>query len=114
MSTQLEFAPSALARVEGTIHELHVVVVFSKTYCPFCKAVKRLLEELRARTKIVELDTVADGAAMQQALLARSGQRTVPNVFVNGEHLGGNEEVQTLHKAGKLVPKLQAAGALFT
>jgi glutaredoxin 3 len=48
---------------------------------------------LKVPAKIHELDVLPDGAAMQAALLELTGQRTVPNVFINGKHLGGNDKV---------------------
>lgn len=49
---------------------------------------------------------------MQDALEARDGQRTVPNIYIQQEHIGGNSEIQSLSKSGKLEPKLKAAGVL--
>jgi glutaredoxin 3 len=69
------------------------VTVFSKTYCPHCTATKALFAELKVPAKIHELDVLPDGGAMQDALLELTGQRTVPNVFINGKHLGGNDKV---------------------
>jgi glutaredoxin 3 len=51
---------------------------------------------------VLELDQRPDGAAIQQALLELTGQRTVPNVFVRGKHLGGNDATQQAHKTGSL------------
>lgn len=82
------------------------VVVFSKTYCPFCTRLKGLLGQLKADYKLLELDTEADGAAIQDELLSISGIRTVPNMFVGGKSLGGCDEVHQLHRQGKLVPLL--------
>ena len=42
-----------------------------------------------------------DGADIQDALLELSGQRTVPNVFVKGKHLGGNDDTQAAVKSGE-------------
>ena len=78
------------------------VVVFSKTFCPFCKTTKSLLEDLKIDAKIIELDEVDNGAAIQDALKEISGQRTVPNVFVKGEHLGGNDDTQSAAREGTL------------
>jgi glutaredoxin 3 len=79
------------------------VVVFSKTYCPFCRATKSLLiDNLKLNPKVIELDEVNNGAAIQDALLGLSGQRTVPNVFIKGEHLGGNDVTQAAAASGKL------------
>jgi glutaredoxin 3 len=78
------------------------VVVFSKTFCPFCKATKSLMEDLKIDAKIIELDEIDNGAAIQDALKDLTGQRTVPNVFIKGQHLGGNDVTQAAAKSGKL------------
>lgn len=49
---------------------------------------------------------MADGADIQAELLAMTGQRTVPSVFVNGEHIGGNDDTQAAIKSGTLQAKL--------
>jgi glutaredoxin 3 len=41
------------------------VVVFSKTYCPYCKKAKELFKELKANADVIELDTLDDGDAIQ-------------------------------------------------
>jgi glutaredoxin 3 len=96
--------------VKGALAEQSVVVVFSKTYCGFCAAVKRLFERLGIPYTAFELDLLPLGAAMQRVLAEMTGQRTVPSVWVRGQHLGGNDRVQELHRAGRLLPLLDAAG----
>ena len=78
------------------------VVVFSKTYCPYCTATKGLLQDLKINAKVIELDEVPNGSQIQAALLDLSGQRTVPNVFIKGTHLGGNDDTQAAARTGKL------------
>lgn len=78
------------------------VVVFSKSYCPYCKFTKNTLNGMKIDAKVIELDQVDGGDDIQRALMAISGQRTVPNVFVKGEHLGGNDDTQAAAKNGKL------------
>uniref|UniRef100_A0A0D9YV16 Glutaredoxin domain-containing protein n=1 Tax=Oryza glumipatula TaxID=40148 RepID=A0A0D9YV16_9ORYZ len=90
------------------------VVVFSKTYCPFCARVKRLLAELAAGYKAVELDVESDGSELQSALADWTGQRTVPCVFIKGKHIGGCDDTMAMHKGGNLVPLLTEAGAIAT
>jgi glutaredoxin 3 len=85
----------------------HDVVVFSKTYCPFCTATKGLLQDLSIKAKVIELDEVPNGSQIQAALLDLSGQRTVPNVFVKGGHLGGNDDTQAAARTGKLQEMLK-------
>lgn len=52
--------------------------------------------------KAIELDEIDNGDAIQAALLESSGQRTVPNVFIKGQHVGGNDDTQAAAKSGKL------------
>ncbi|CAK9154620.1 unnamed protein product [Ilex paraguariensis] len=88
------------------------VVVFSKTYCPFCVSVKKLLTELGASFKAIELDTETDGSEIQSALREWTGQGTVPNVFIAGKHIGGCDATTAMHKGGNLMPLLNEAGAV--
>ncbi|TVY76662.1 Glutaredoxin [Fusarium oxysporum f. sp. cubense] len=88
------------------------VVVFSKSYCPYCKQTKKTLDELNAEYELLELDEVPDGSALQDALEQISGQRTVPNVYIKQQHIGGNSDVQSLKSGGKLASLLKEAGAL--
>ncbi|XP_041003778.1 glutaredoxin-like [Juglans microcarpa x Juglans regia] len=88
------------------------VVVFSKSYCPFCVTVKQLLTQLGATFKAIELDTESDGKEIQAALAEWTEQKTVPNVFIGGNHIGGCDKTTALHKEGKLIPLLTEAGAL--
>ncbi|KAL3748208.1 hypothetical protein ACJRO7_009443 [Eucalyptus globulus] len=90
------------------------VVVFSKTYCGYCQRVKRLLTQLGVSYKVVELDKEGDGDVVQSALADWTGLRTVPNVFIGGNHIGGCDSVTEKHQAGQLVPLLRSAGAVKT
>ncbi|XP_031090509.1 glutaredoxin [Ipomoea triloba] len=92
----------------------HPAVVFSKTYCGYCTRVKNLLNQLGAAYKLIELDQENDGDAIQQALLEWTGQRTVPNVFIGGKHVGGCDKTLEKHQQGQLVPMLTEAGAITT
>lgn len=78
------------------------VTVFSKTYCPYCSSTKALFDSMNVDYTAIELDIRDDGAAIQQALLEKTGQRTVPNTFVGKEWVGGNDKVQAAAKDGKL------------
>lgn len=85
------------------------VTVFTKKGCPYCSALKQLFETLGVpytEHTISEMDNYGDLVA---ALERRTGQTTAPNVFINSQHIGGNEETQNLHKEGKLLPLLEAA-----
>lgn len=47
-----------------------------------------------------------NGAQIQRELLTMTGQRTVPSVFVNGRHLGGNDDTQEAYRTGALTTML--------
>ncbi len=88
------------------------VMVFSKSFCPFCVNVKKLLDDLGAAYKAIELDAESDGKEIQAALAEWTGQKTVPNVFIGGKHIGGCDATTNLHKEGKLLPILKESGAI--
>ncbi|XP_039653277.1 thioredoxin reductase 3 [Perca fluviatilis] len=78
------------------------VMVFSKSYCPFCIKVKDLFKELQVDCNVVELDLIEDGTNYQEMLLEMTGQKTVPNVFINKTHVGGCDNTMKAHKDGSL------------
>merc|ERR1711877_72021 len=95
---------------QGAGHHRQQLAVFSKSYCPYCKATKSLLSELGAKPYILELDQVDDGADIQDALQEMTKQRSVPNVFINKQHMGGNSDLQA--KKSELPQLLKDAKAI--
>ncbi|GJQ12587.1 hypothetical protein GpartN1_g4378.t1 [Galdieria partita] len=96
----------AMMRVQQLISSAFVVV-FSKSWCPFCDRVKHIFRTLGVSIKVVELNEEKDGSAMQTALYELTRQRTVPNVFINGQHLGGCDQVMELERKGALKKLLE-------
>ena len=80
----------------------HQVVVWSKSYCPHCSSVKNLLQNSVTDVQIFELDRMPNGTAIQDELYNMTKQRTVPNVFIKNQYVGGNDDCQQLHRTGKL------------
>ncbi|KAJ3777122.1 hypothetical protein FB446DRAFT_718732 [Lentinula raphanica] len=76
--------PTIKELVESAISE-NPVTVFSKTTCPFCTATKSLFSNKfpNVPVKVLELDLREDGPAIQAYLAQKTGQQTVPNVFVS-------------------------------
>ena len=94
-----------------SILSLQKVVVFSKSWCPFCIEANELLQSLGGdEVAVIQLDQRRDGSSIQSELASLTGRRTVPNVFIGGENVGGCDDVKALHRRGKLVKKLQQAG----
>ena len=86
------------------------VLVYSKSYCPFAAQAKQLLKDGGVEAKIYELDQMPNGGEIQQGLLDITGQRTVPNIFINGKHIGGCSEIEACHAKGELKTRLAEAG----
>ncbi|KAL0440990.1 UNVERIFIED_CONTAM: Glutaredoxin-C1 [Sesamum radiatum] len=101
----------ALAKAKQLVSS-NPVVVFSKTYCGYCNKVKQLFSQLKVTYEVIELDEESDGDEVQTALAEWTGQRTVPNVFINGKHIGGSDAVVAKHQQGELVSLLAEAGAI--
>jgi glutaredoxin 3 len=81
------------------------VVLYTTRTCPFCVRAKQLL-----RNKSIEFDDIDVGNAPEQraTLTARTGSRTVPQVFINDEFVGGCDELFALERSGQLDRLLQA------
>lgn len=83
------------------------VKIYTTTYCPYCVRAKALLK--RKGLEFEEIDVTDDGDARARMVELTGGRRTVPQIFVDGEPLGGYDELARLDKAGKL--DLMLAGA---
>ncbi|KAL2340504.1 hypothetical protein Fmac_008444 [Flemingia macrophylla] len=91
--------------VDETISS-HKIVIFSKTYCPYCKRAKAVFKELNQVPYVVELDEREDGSKIQDIMTNIVGRRTVPQVFINGKHLGGSDETVEAYESGQLAKLL--------
>ena len=96
---------TAQALIRDSVEQSEVVL-FCKTTCPFCLKSKQTLTSMSVPFESLELDTMGEGADIQAELLAMTGQRTVPNIFVKGEHLGGNDDLQAAAQSGRLAELL--------
>ncbi|KAJ0040314.1 hypothetical protein Pint_28358 [Pistacia integerrima] len=99
--TRTEADSSAAAFVQNSIFS-NRIVIFSKSYCPYCLRAKRIFAELHEQPLVVELDLRDDGAQIQYVLLDLVGRRTVPQVFVNGKHVGGSDDLKAAVVSGQL------------
>merc|ERR1712053_14568 len=105
-TTMVQAAGGSLKeQIEAEIKDTKVLV-YSKSYCPYAGATKDLLKTKGIDAKIIELDKVDNGAQIQSPLKDITGQGTVPNVFINGNHIGGNSDMQALEQKGELQKKV--------
>ncbi|KAI7753934.1 hypothetical protein M8C21_033133 [Ambrosia artemisiifolia] len=98
-------ASSSVNFVKKTVSS-HPIVIFSKSYCPYCKRAKGVFKELNVKPYVLELDDREDGSKIQDALSELVGRRTVPQVFINGKHLGGSDDTVEAYQTGELAKLL--------
>ena len=79
------------------------VTVYTTGYCPYCSFAKRLLGQKAVSYREIDVSGRDD---LRTWLRERSGQRTVPQIFVNGASIGGFTELSALDRQGKLDPML--------
>lgn len=75
------------------------IEIYSKTSCGFCRRAKTLLEE-----KGLDFDEILidKERGMRDRMIEETGRRTVPQIFVEGRHVGGHDELAALEDAGRL------------
>ena len=79
------------------------VCIFSKTTCGFCNKAKQLLSSCNITPLVYELNQMSEGQLLHQQLISKTNHTTVPNIFINGTHIGGYSELENLFKSGKLL-----------
>lgn len=75
------------------------VEIYTKDYCPFCHRAKALLRSKNIAFR--EYDVTRDATGFAE-MVERSGRRTVPQTFVNGQHIGGSDDLFALELLGEL------------
>uniref|UniRef100_A0A0K8RI96 Putative glutaredoxin n=2 Tax=Ixodes ricinus TaxID=34613 RepID=A0A0K8RI96_IXORI len=108
---QVAVSMAARSFVQETI-EKNPVVIFSKSYCPFCKMAKEVFVNIKAPFLTVELDDRPDADDIQEVLREMTGAATVPRVFVGKQCIGGGTDVKKMHQDKALEPLLKKAGVL--
>lgn len=94
------------------LREEYPLIVFSKTFCPFSKRAKKLLEtyNLSPPPKIIEVDLRDDEDFIKLILTRLTDHSTFPNIILNGQELGGSDDLHTLRAQGKLKKMFENAG----
>ena len=84
------------------------IQIYSTPFCGYCGSAKRLLGT--KGVEFTEIDVMFDPERRQEMLERSGGRRTVPQIFIDGRHIGGFDDLNALDKAGEL-DKLLAAPA---
>lgn len=97
----------------------HKVVIFSKTYCTYCKYSKNVFHEIDSIYHAVELDKRRDGMKIHSALVKMTDNQKPPYVFVKGTYLAGGTNLNAIHELDKMrdmldipPPAVQAAAKI--
>ena len=76
------------------------VEIYTGPLCAYCDRAKALLNKKRVSFK--EINLASDPNKMDEMIKKTNGMRTVPQIFVDGQHIGGNDKLQALENEGKL------------
>lgn len=76
------------------------VTLYGTQWCPFCLRAEQLLQR-KGIADVRKIDVGSD-PALRQDMTSRSGQRTVPQIFIGDTHIGGVDDLAALDRAGKL------------
>ena len=80
------------------------VVMYSTAVCPYCQRAEMLLKQ-RGVSEIEKIRIDLD-AAQRDQMIARTGRRTVPQIFIGDRHVGGFDDLAALDREGGLAPLL--------
>jgi len=76
------------------------VEIYTTPICPYCVRAKSLLTKKGVGYK--EIDVAADSGIRDAMIKRAGGRRTVPQIFINGHHVGGSDELYALERKGEL------------
>jgi len=82
------------------------VTIYTTMLCPYCYRAKALLG--KKGVSFTEIDVGMDPDKRRQMMQRAHGRHTVPQIFINDEHVGGCDDLYALEQAGKLDPLLSA------
>lgn len=80
------------------------IVIYSGPDCPYCQRAKMLLKSKGAEFE--EINVRVDEAKREEMIQKSNGRRTIPQIFINGQHIGGFDDLSALNQQGKLDPLL--------
>ncbi|HEX6638023.1 MAG TPA: glutaredoxin 3 [Steroidobacteraceae bacterium] len=75
------------------------VTMYATSWCPYCSRARALLTRKGVSFEEIDIEAAPEKRAEMQA---RSGRRTVPQIFIGDHHVGGSDDLQDLEGTGKL------------
>ncbi|AAV93401.1 glutaredoxin 3 [Ruegeria pomeroyi] len=80
------------------------VEIYTSPLCGYCHAAKRLLDQ--KGIAFTEIDVLTNPKRKPEMIQRAGGRRTVPQIFIDGQHVGGCDDLYALEQDGKLDPML--------
>jgi glutaredoxin 3 len=77
-----------------------MIIIYSTLSCPYCNNAKALLDKKGVEYKEILVDK--DPSQLKEMLAKSNGRRTVPQIFIDGKHIGGFDDLKDLNDSGKL------------
>jgi glutaredoxin 3 len=81
------------------------IIMYTSTVCPYCIRAKALFNAKGVSFKEINIEREHQ---LREEMVAKTNRQTVPQIFINGQHIGGCDDLYALDKAGKLDPLLNA------
>lgn len=75
------------------------IIIYTKGYCPYCTRAKQLLEQKKQSYNEIPIDRNPE---LRDEMIEKSGRTTVPQIFINGQHIGGCDDLHALEARGTL------------
>lgn len=75
------------------------IEIYTTQWCPYCIRAKRLLDSKGLTYQEIGVD---QDPAQAQVMVERAGRRSVPQIFINGEHIGGSDDLLAADLSGDL------------
>lgn len=82
------------------------IEIYTKSFCPYCARAKKLLGDKGAPYEEYEIS--AGGQKREEMIQRAGGRTTVPQIFIDGRHIGGSDDLAALEREGKLDSMLAA------
>jgi glutaredoxin 3 len=89
----------------ANLNDLNQIVIYGTQFCPYCVAARQLFDAKGIEYKYIAVDNDPD---LRDNILQRSGQRTVPQIWIGEQHIGGFTDLRKLALNGELDHLLNA------
>ncbi|MBU6506641.1 MAG: glutaredoxin 3 [Alphaproteobacteria bacterium] len=83
------------------------VELYTTMFCPYCARARSLLH--KKGVNFIDIDVMGDDEKREEMIARANGRYTVPQIFIDGQHIGGSDELVALDREGKLDPLLGLA-----